>query len=233
MGRRVDFRAVAEGQPQVQVVEVLDPLDLAPVKAGLAAYDKEIDQMVQTAAAHEVTNDETNRVAVEMAGQAKKLWKAIESKRTAIVGPANDFVKAVNNLAKTYQGRLDQLERGLKGKIGQYQGQVELERRRQEEAARKAHEEAQLKMDQEAKAAGVEPVQLQAPVLPRSEGPIRTEAGKASTHKVWKFEIEDEDQVPREYLTVDEKKIRQAVHDGVRQIAGINIFQKTEVQITT
>lgn len=49
--------------------------------------------------------------------------------------------------------------------------------------------------------------------------------------KVWTFAVKDESQVPREYLSVDEKKIRDAVRAGVREIPGVDVFQDTQIVI--
>lgn len=49
--------------------------------------------------------------------------------------------------------------------------------------------------------------------------------------KTWTFEINDESLIPREYLMINESKIRQAIRDGARSIAGVNIFQKDGLAI--
>ncbi|MEO0330273.1 MAG: hypothetical protein AAF223_01105, partial [Bacteroidota bacterium] len=44
--------------------------------------------------------------------------------------------------------------------------------------------------------------------------------------KVWTFTIDDLSEVPQEYLMLNEKKVREAIHSGERKIPGITIFQK-------
>ena len=58
--------------------------------------------------------------------------------------------------------------------------------------------------------------QAQAQAITTSEG----------GRKTWTFEIEDADQVPNEFKTIDEKAIRQAIKDGAREIKGLKIYQK-------
>lgn len=50
--------------------------------------------------------------------------------------------------------------------------------------------------------------------------------------KRWKFEIEDESQIPREYLVPDEVKIRAYVqaNKGMASIAGVRIFEDLDVR---
>jgi hypothetical protein len=234
-----DFEAAMKEAPTEQPAPVRappaakDPFDLAPVKAGLAAYDKQIDAMVQQATALEVGDDPAQVMAVEMAGQSKRLCNAIEKIRKDYVEPHNAFVKSVNGLAKSFQCKLTEIESGLKRKISVYQQRLELERRKQEEAARRAAAEAQRKMDAEAKAAGVETVTIDAPVIPPADPVIRTAAGSAYQERFWSFEVQDEAQIPREYLMVDERKLRDAVKAGVRTIPGVRIWEDSRTKIRT
>lgn len=54
-------------------------------------------------------------------------------------------------------------------------------------------------------------------------GPIYT--GVKGATKRWTFEVTDAARVPREYLAIDETKIRQAIMSGTREIAGVRIYQ--------
>ena len=44
--------------------------------------------------------------------------------------------------------------------------------------------------------------------------------------KDWRWETNLFNQIPREFLQVDEIKVNKAVRDGTRDIPGIRIFQK-------
>lgn len=113
------------------------------------------------------------------------------------------------------------------------------EQRKIEEAKSKADAEErerleaeQRKLDEQKQAAKeAEAISVQAPALPKKETVVRTAHGAAHTRKVWKFEVESTDEIPREYLMADEKKIRAAVKNGVRNIPGVKIFQNTEMTI--
>ena len=48
---------------------------------------------------------------------------------------------------------------------------------------------------------------------------------------LWTFEVENTDALPRSYMIPDEKKIREAVRLGIREIAGVKIFQKEQIRI--
>lgn len=49
--------------------------------------------------------------------------------------------------------------------------------------------------------------------------------------KRWVYEITDLTQVPREYLQVDEKKVKEAIAAGARAIAGIRIYQDESISL--
>lgn len=232
----MDFAVVLDEarEPEVMgIPEPQNPLELAPIKRRLAKYDLEIDGMVADAQALEVKDEVSNVRAVELAGDIKKLNKAIEALRTDFKKPALDYGRAVDNLAKHYQDRLNTSERVLKQKAGQYQAKVELERRKAQEEVRKAAEEAQKRIDSEAKAAGVESVKIETPIVPEAPKATRTEKGTMTFKEVWKFKVSNPQEVPRDYLMVDESAIRKAVQAGMRNIPGVEIYSEKEAVLRT
>jgi hypothetical protein len=61
---------------------------------------------------------------------------------------------------------------------------------------------------------------------------VSTETAKVKgITKRWTFEITDPSLVTREYLVVDEKKIREAVSAGTRSIPGVRIYEDTSLTI--
>ena len=77
--------------------------------------------------------------AVALTKTVKSLANDIEEQRDALVRPRNDEVKAINAWFKVPQGRLEAVEKSLKGAIQRYQAAIE---QRRLEAQRKADEEA-------------------------------------------------------------------------------------------
>ena len=227
------------GQPEPEVVEPETalarpdyPAMVQRTKAALVeTYDAKIKAVQAEAEALEVDSPDANEQAVALASRAKKVSKRLEDKRKELVGEPNGYVKAVNNLFKTFIGPLDDTERVLKGKIGQYQARLEMERRKAQAAAEKAAREAQARLDAEAKAANVEPVRVEVPTAPPPASVTRTEAGTSSIKKVWKFEVIDETEVPREYCEPSDKLIREAVKGGIRKIPGVRIYEENQVNL--
>jgi len=126
---------------------------------------------------------------------------------------------------------LERAETSLKNQLNAYERVKEIERRKAEEEARRQAAEEQKRLNAEAAAAGVE-----APVVPevipeQESGTVRTANGTAYTRSQWTFELVNLSEVPAEFLMLDEKKVRAAIKQGVRSIAGLNIFEQKSVAI--
>ncbi len=55
--------------------------------------------------------------------------------------------------------------------------------------------------------------------------------GGLSTKTSWEFEIVVADKVPREYTMSDDKKILEAINQGVRNIPGVRIYQVKQTNL--
>ena len=234
----MDFEAVAKGEtPQETGVIPIKPMDLEAVKLNLkAAYDGAIDNLVETADAHQVTDDDTEKAAIEMAAASKRLNKGIETERKAQIAEPDAFVRGLNGLCRGFRDRLAKIESGLKVKIGNHQYKKELERRKRVLAAEKEAERLRKEAAKEAKKAKVEPPAIEfVPVVVKKETVTRTDSG-ASAHirMSWKMtEIVDFKKVPDEYKELDTKKVNAAIKAGTLQIPGLKIEEVADTVLRT
>lgn len=60
---------------------------------------------------------------------------------------------------------------------------------------------------------------------------LKLDNGSLSSKKIWEWELDNIDNVPREYLTVDHAKIDKDIKNGIRSIEGIKTFEKTKISI--
>jgi hypothetical protein len=202
-------------------------LDIDAARRAFEPYRQRIAQMHADADALEIATDEGEKQAVDAAAQAKKLVNALEDQRKTVIGEPDKFVRTVNGFVRGFRQPLDEVVNTLRQKIGAFQYQKELERRKIEAAMREEAARLQEKLKAEAAQAGVEPPPLMPVPAPRPDSITRTEQGaSASIRTAWTAEITDPDQVPREYCSPDQTKINQAVKAGVRQIPGVRIFEK-------
>ena len=139
-----------DGPEVMTTVMVTQPLTLAAVRGQFSECLIRVQGMVEDAKALEVADYDRLKFAVALGGEASKIAKRINAKRKEVTAEASDFVKSVNGFCKDYTDRLGEVVMITKTKVGQYQHQVELERRRQEEAARKAAQELQDKLRRQA-----------------------------------------------------------------------------------
>lgn len=146
--------ALSEEDNEEQVTEILPviatTLSLMSVKPQFAQYVAATEKMALDAAAININNEDGLKFAVALGGEAKKIVKAIESRKKDVTADASEYVKSVNGFCKIFTDKLSLVETTLKQKITAYQTKVELDRRKQEEAARKAAAELQAKLDAEA-----------------------------------------------------------------------------------
>lgn len=212
--------------PRVAGIGSVPSMDVPRVL--LEPYRNKAKTLLAEARAVKVQDQEGQISATNLAAGIKKVARTVEEARKEYTAPLNDHIKAVNGLAKEIATPLDDGLRHLTGQLNQYAAQVELERRKAEEEARRQAAEEQKRLDAEAKAAGVE-----APIVPEvlpakpEKAAVRTEAGTSFQRKTWTFEVEKLDEVPREYMILNEGAVRAAVRNGVRSIPGLKILETT------
>lgn len=237
---------------QTNPVEVSQKNDLQQfdkLKADIQLYVKPVLSLTVT------SNDGMNE-ALDAARELKSFEKKVEQRRKELVGPLNDRVKFINEYAKGIAAPLDEATNHLKAELKKWElrlaelrkqeeRKAEEERRRREaeaaEKARLAQEEAEAvaafgsaEDGERARllaAAEAEAEQAQIIALDKQAKKEVDSLRVSGAKKVWTFTVTDRLQVPREYLAVDEKKIREAVRAGIREIPGVEIFQDTQIAV--
>lgn len=177
-----------------------------------------------------VRNEKEMNEAGELLSQVKSRLKRVEEKRKEYVQPLNDQVKKINGDFKALAEPYVEMEKVLKGAIGSYvaeQQRLERERVRAEEEARR--EEARKLAEKEKISNRKALAQIEKPVEEVVKTSVKTDTAKVITKTVTKFEIVDESKVPDEYKVVSEQLVRKAVNSGVKKIAGVRIYEETQV----
>lgn len=203
---------------------VLDERTATPDQK-LAEISKEVVKMEEQAAKLKVTNEEEASSATTFLSGIKARLKRIEELRVFFVKPLNDQVKAINAKFAEQSDPLENAERVVKRAIGDYTMEQHRRARAEEERLAKLREKQNERRDEK----GLDPILTPLPTVARPEATIKTDGGKATTTLVWKFEVQVPSQVPVEYMTVDESKIRKAVQAGIREIAGVRIYEDVQV----
>ncbi len=163
MGEALDFNSMFEPMPEDErhsgppretftlareVVQV-GTLDLEAVRPRFEDFKREAGEIAAEAGEVVVQDPASLQLAVAIGGRAKRIGKAIEAQRKALILEPAEFVKGVNALCKMIVDNLDEAERVTKSKIGQHQAKIELERREAERKAKEATEALQRKLQAE------------------------------------------------------------------------------------
>jgi hypothetical protein len=252
---KVAALAIIQRELPAHADDVFQLLDADHDRAVLAMYlDEAADILAQDREGVPIGSAQQEAALVALQGRAYKVEKAIEELRQRRVKPLQDETKAINALLGTgsnpgglvFGPLLARMGKGgdadrrqaawraaERSRIAREQEEAQrrqIEAARAEQAARALalastdeYARAEAKAQADRAALDQQRAELAAP-LPQVRG-VKTEDGRKSYHEEWTFEVVDPDQVPREFLMVNEQAIRAAVKAGRRQIHGVNIWQ--------
>lgn len=195
--------------------------------------------IVALAGSYQVVTAEQYSAAGSDLTRVKAAQKRLEAVRKAITQPLDAAKKAVMDFFREPETKLAEAESRIKRAMISFSDEQDRirreEQRKADEAARKERErlEAQARKAAESgkveKAANLEQraATTVAPIISR-EAPKVT---GVNTREVWKFEVSDPAAVPREFLMVDESKIRKFVQNmrGDSQIAGVRVWAEKQI----
>jgi len=208
-----------------------------------------------------VENEADLNHAGEIQTRIGKLVKELEAKRMDITRPLDEVKKQIMNaekeMVKLLSAEHDRIKQLNNAYATKKMLEAEAERKRVDELNRKAQAEeaekqskAQVEADEKAAKAseifGVGAVTACAPVAPVVPPPVQpkfvplTQAPHSSSNRItyeWKFEIADQNAVPRDLCTVDEKKIRaflayqksMGADIETLQVAGLRLYKEASV----
>ncbi len=190
------------------------------------------EKIIAAAQAIAVTDEKGMGEATELLGWIARAKKQVEEKRKFFVNPLNKQVKAINAMFKDYAAPLEQADTLLRGKVLIYREEQERIRRAEEERLRKLQEKEQERLRKQAEKKDLPPPPpMPTPQVQGQAKTVHSDFGSVSAKKVWDFEIVNEQEIPKEFLMVNEKAIRAAVKAGVRNIPGVKIFQREELAV--
>lgn len=216
---------------------------------------KQLGEVVKTCTAIEVSTDETKEQALDLGKKVTKIEKNITATYKKVTQEARDFVKTAKEYEKSLLKQSEPAKAHLRSQLLKYEQKLKKER---EEMERKLAEEKR-KAEEEAKALAAKDVTPSAPSWDSIDNDTRVaqaeidrqvelDAQKAQkerefkrkqkeieatkvkgTTKVWKHEIVNPLEVPREFLEIDHNAIRNWMKDKdltTATIAGVRFYQE-------
>lgn len=210
--------------------------ELELVKTELSTNVSDLVSMSQMC---EVVCDNTAKQAIELVGTIKKTSKDIETKRDALVRPANDYVKSINATFKIISAPLDEAKKTVDTKIIGYQREqarlaAEAQRIEQERIAEELRLEAE-KLKAENKDKQAEMTIKAADKIEQKEIKQEVKSFKAEgvatfkVRKIKRFAVEDLKVLIEkrpDLVIANEKLIGELVRGGETEIAGVKIWEE-------
>jgi len=188
--------------------------------------EQEIPNITSKAVALKIDSELKSKHANDLLVACKKMFNIAEDRRKFFVKPLQDHVKTINDEFKKLTTPLKEVEGVLKEKLLSYV-------RVMQETSRKAQEAKQ----------DITKGFLDTPtaIIEKPKVTIDSGLGKSYTKKVWRWEIVNFDEIEREYLILDEKKINGLVRAHTKNvhgvisndlvIKGIKVFQEDELAV--
>lgn len=186
--------------------------------------------------------------AVTFLKEVNTKLKDFKAQREKYIKPMKDSIKAIDDKLKEPIKLLEDTDITLREKLNSYLNEV---RKREEERLvlerKKAEEDTIKEIDhlEDAKRYALEYDEVTQKAIQRTienkqnkaieatafVEKINLSTNSASVSMVWDFEVTDKSKLPLEYLKVDEVAIRNAIRNGERNIAGVNIYQKPQISL--
>lgn len=190
----------------------------------IAVVKTQVSKAISAAESIEIKTDEQMLEAGEIKKKIKIVGKMVKEKKEAITKPLNDALKQVRELFKPLEEGYEQADDMIASKMIAYQRIIEEKQRKIEEEARKKLEEAQKQLEQgkltEKQAERVEnKIEKKLEEAPQ----VIKKSENFQTREIKKFRIINETEVPREYLMIDEVKVRKAMMAGI-VVSGVEYY---------
>jgi hypothetical protein len=210
-----------------------------------------IATLVREVEALTVGSDEQKTVAVNLLSTIARVKTEAEKARLGFVEAPKKYTAGVDRLFRETLAPMLGADQVLRRKVTDFdagerrriaEAQAEEERQRLQSAALlKSAERAEADgngavaeqlLDKavvaERQAAAAAPIAAAAPPPKTFSTPF---GAKATMRTVWDYRVVDGAAIPREYLVLDERKVRAEIAAGVRSIAGLEIFEREALTV--
>lgn len=201
----------------VEIIENVQTNTIGTIQKQIEQHALKVEKLISYAMDYQVVSNWSAEEAISIAGEAKSLYKRIEDTRKEITEPYRKFINKVNDTAKVFTEKLKSVEEIIKSKVDAWKRVQEQKNKEEEEAAKALAESAGLDV---------------LPFVEKTPKHVRGDGAMSYEMTQWKFDIEDVNLIPREYLMVDEVKVKTLIKAGIREIPGLKIYseQKTVIK---
>lgn len=178
-----------------------------------------IDERIQQVLSMKINTREDFEFIGDVYSTAREAQKKVENYYKELKEPIRKQLNTINFEEKRAVEPCMRLIGLCNAMINQYYREVEIQK---EEERRREIEDARI-LDIPIEKVYVEPV---APKLYASNA-------STATRKETKYELINIDQVPKQYLTLDDMAIKRSIKMGIREIPGLNIYDEVKRNLKT
>lgn len=189
-------------------------------------------------------NEEQEKIRAEQAEVERKKLEEIRLAEEAEVKRRQDEERKIREAEEAKLDAIRKQQEEERKKIALEQDEnkkkeMEIERRRLEEQAKieEAKQEIEVKkreMEAEEKRIAEDRKRVEELKKIQEEKEKREQEEKENKVKgirsIWKYDVTDENLVPREFCSPDSKKINEAIKKGITEIQGVKIYQSKDIR---
>lgn len=197
------------------------------IKMELAKREDRFNFLVQEGIVLKIIDEKTKNKCIDLIRELKGLAGQYKN----LLKPIKEIVKRIEGNIKPYEKKLEELlgknsKEGLRGQLGLWEMKVQEEARKREEKLRYE----QQKRYEEELARAEKQKEIPPPPPPPVNIEVKKEKGVSYTTE-YGYEVININEVDRQYLMLDEKKVRQHIKEGSRNIKGLRIFERIKTTI--
>jgi hypothetical protein len=182
-------------------------------KASFQDYFNQVEKMVFQAKDYDVCSMWSMEEALSFSLEARSLYKKIEQARKELTEPARRFANRVNDSAKVFTEKLKEIEKIIQFKVDDWKKKTAT-----------LHEMKREELELLAEAMDLST----SDIVHNQLTTVRVQGGVAYEKTDWIYTVENLSIVPREFLRLDEDKVKQAIKSGVREIPGLQVQEETK-----
>lgn len=224
----------------MQIPVSADPVALARIPASTGELADQALALYDEHRTMEITTRVQFVSGAERLRDVKGLQKGLEAERVKVTGPMNEALRQVNEWFRGPMANLVKAEKVIKDALAKFEWAETAKIRAEEVKAREAARVEAEELERRARSAlqkgnvdkAADLVARAATVVPQMAATAPVKAKAMAFTDVWDVTVTDPQLVPRQYLVVDEAKIKAVVKamKGDIEIPGVTITHRRDVR---
>ena len=180
----------------------------------LIVIKTKVNKALQLSEEITIKDESTLSQAIDFLKKIKETGKIIKEKKELITKPLNEGLRNARDMFRPIENNYFIAEKNVKAKILEWNNKQEEIRKEKEKKLAERVDKGTMKMETAVKKIETMP-----------EVSNQGKVGKVSTRVIKKVVIKDDSKLPREYLMPDERKIKEAVFNGIK-IPGVETVEE-------